>query len=227
YKKTTKPKRAKKANNTITNPDDRIYSATIKLVRATWALVGVTFILFVVTYLIFKEATNQSQANKDIADRSDKRVVESLADAQKNFVVQNRPYIFIEEFTRNGLYPDNIGLATGIIRNGGKTPALNVRIFSKMEIYNSGDKCDFKIGEFGNSFSIAPNAPFKIESGRNITTTQSNAIMKHTKFLYFWGKITYEDSFGGTYFTSFCAVLKFNDFTDAKFDFHSCFNDVK
>jgi len=137
-------------------------------------------------------------------------------DANHNFMVDERPWLQIP-VRRLTLKAGSPIEAIGEFNNSGKTPAIQVQ--ADYSLKTSPTLID--IATYINSpsrpapsmttryYSIFPNSPpFKLAVRTEQSASQHfvDIVNAKNEFIYFFGKITYSDYFGGTHFTTFCSV---------------------
>lgn len=132
-----------------------------------------------------------------------------------------RAWIGIETIDAVPAFPE-IGKsfgAKGMIRNTGKTPALNLIIYSIIEPVLSGDRPNFSyvgIKSFSGGMlppdgkGILPFNPLtdvKLKQAALFTKEQLEALNNETFSIYTHGRVEYDDIFGYPHWMTYCSYL--------------------
>jgi hypothetical protein len=179
-----------------------------------------TFTLWSSTEQLAAMAAGQGDAmERSIKEAAKAAATNAIADATKANASlmegimhrQMRAYITVE--AGPGVYQDNT-LVFGsfpILNNAGFTPARNVSYQVMASILNTNLPDDFRFETYGNrvinDVTIAPRQVFHITAKvrERFPDVEVDEIMQgHSRRLYIWGTVTYEDVFGGSWQTNFC-----------------------
>jgi hypothetical protein len=190
------------------------------------------------THALAVQAVNQAEAAKKAVGTLDRMAKDSehsvgtmQAEAEKALTAtieaskaDQRAWFGISDF--EVLYYDPIDSSTPfrmqiIFRNSGKTPALRVRLATRMWASDSivdgpGDaeirQVEDSVKATRERYVTAPGASRKaifLDNGtaRNMVTSNYKAIQERKRFFYFFGQIDYDDVYQRPHTTRFCLWL--------------------
>ena len=182
----------RKAQQTASEQTDRMERSVVEAARAATAMEGVG------------RATTQNAA-----------LMQSLVQKQM------RAYLSVEMGAAN--YQDARLRFEALPRlmNNGLTPARNVSFKVLADLLDGSGHGDLVFPDVGeliaNDVSVAPRASFTLSGAvdHRVPDAEVEAIMQgNTRRLFAWGKVTYDDVYGGSWETNFCCNYVF--FRNAK-----------
>jgi len=134
-------------------------------------------------------------------------------DVHRNFIVDQRAWLQLDERPILTFTDDNNIVAQGAVRNVGKSFALKVGYTAEVTTKLTPDE----IGDYmlhpkdavtkPSVSVIGPGQRIYMDMGAHphpLAAESIDAIKKGTKFLFFFGTITYDDIFGGHHKTQSC-----------------------
>jgi len=214
------------------------------LALCTAILAAITGALARYTYKLYRATVNLSSEAKLSAEEQSQRMERSIREAARAATAvegvatamtenttlmptllrkQMRAYLSIE--VGRATYQDatlRFGAAP-VVTNNGLTPARNVRWTALAGIVDGRDAATTQfppIGELPESdMGVAPRQTFIINAvvSDRVPDAEIPAIMAgSTRRLYCWGKITYDDVYGGSWETNFCLNYTFYHGEDQK-----------
>jgi hypothetical protein len=235
--KTAEEKDSRKNDPTGRNESTPFYVAarTDSLSIVALAISAITLLALVCTLAVASLQLDQMIVSTKAADKSAAAAKDNAVQAAKSFNatidqfrLDQRAWVGIDAW---GGIP-KIGepfIISVQIKNSGKTPALNVQLFSQEEPIKRGEKPTFSYAERNSKTKgiLPPNATMTI----NLNTTKGVSMNKETMeqlgkedyVIYVYGKIIYDDVFGESHWIKFCSYLR-ADFKG--YDIYSEYNEI-
>jgi hypothetical protein len=212
------------------------------LAYCTGALASITAVLALYTFRLYRATVGLGRDAKrsgvEQSERTERSItqatraaaaMEDVATATKNNALlmqtmlqkQMRAYVSVD--IGSAAYQDaNLRFeALPLLTNTGLTPARNVSFKVMGDIVDGRDQKSVEFPDVGeiytNDASIAPRQSFTIHGlvKERVPDTEVETIMAGTsKRLFAWGKVTYDDVYGGSWETNFCLNYIFVKPTD-------------
>ncbi len=167
---------------------------------------------------VTKEGIELSNANEN----------KSLELAQNAFNAENRPYLYIKEFTLANVVIGKEWTLKSVITNVGKIPALKARCtyIIRLDTFIYHHEFPFDKSVTIQIPSTPPTGGFNLNPNTAVISQERfDAINNKRIYLCFYGKISYTDIFKGDYFTTFCII--YDPEKPTEFIYNPIFNDVK
>jgi len=191
--------------------------------KPTWSEKTVLLLTVVVAFIYLgqlKEMSRSTRAAQDAARAAENSAAhskQSLDAAIEQNRLDQRAWIGIEDVKA----PDAISAGPPIvfavnIKNSGKTPALNLKMFTIIGRAYPPDELndlDFQAADTGSNYAHAPGtmmpgtfAHVLVQTEHPMTETRVADIRSGKEVIYIWGTIRYEDIFQHQHATKFCVV---------------------
>jgi hypothetical protein len=193
--------------------DDSIAKYTLWLMLFTGVLAVATVFLAVATAGLWNYAAEQANDMKKTiatAVRGANAARDAVTHSDQANELQLRAYVFLRLVLDDNVITDNTYGVTYVIPNDGKTPAIDIKLFRKVDVlpYPLPKGYVLPVGELSGGITLPPGAqPTGII--RTDTTLSGEDVRKITSQnsgfrLYFWGETAYTDVFGQKRWTKFC-----------------------
>jgi hypothetical protein len=148
----------------------------------------------------------------------------SIEETVRQFHLDQRAWLGLSDFEilhYGPLDPKTPFRMQVFFRNSGKTPTLNVKIAGRLLVVGSVlagppqaaiDEVANSLKNLDQSYVAAPQATRRVivkdeGIGRNMVTSNYQAIKDRRAFFYYYGQINYEDVYRRPHTTSFCLWL--------------------
>jgi len=125
-----------------------------------------------------------------------------------------RAWLSVSGFILNKEPEDNQTIMVKIgLANSGKTPALNVRNRTRLELGSDSSRPRWNSFRFENPAVVFPGATgFSFDSGDMVTGTGGAVLYRSKKaHVFIRAMVTYDDVFRVSHFTEICAIHTFGD----------------
>jgi hypothetical protein len=137
---------------------------------------------------------------------------------------QLRAYLSVEPDGINPYKGQNYLISHIKIRNNGQIPARDVSVYSAIDRDTNGQRKAFDLGAVtAAKTAVQPRAKMRVGTGAwNIpAASDRQKELELNGWLYVWGKVTYNDSYGTQRWTKFCHRYPCEMFGKDGADFHS------
>jgi hypothetical protein len=141
--------------------------------------------------------------------------------------IANRAYITMTTARLiETLQPNTTTRVRAGFKNVGKTPAMKMTMISELHILPGVNAALPQLPKPNGMLSFTPNQEISIDTSSEFSVTQEDiaALTNNTRFLFYWGEITYEDVFHQQHKTTWC--LRYDSSASTGLRIHSSGNDI-
>lgn len=188
-------------------------------------------------------ATSQGRLTEEanrVARQSADAAQEAAVIARRSLELAERPWLIFQGIRLSGskgkelilrLAPDQPTELRFMLKNSGKTPALNVRMCGGYELrhgnFPARPKCEGERSAYPSTIVVGPGDPQEVDVVvRGLTTQQLGVITRGERTLYVFARVDYSDHFKNARWSMTCT---FYDYTRQAISWHLCdrYNDAE
>jgi len=208
----------------------RLTSLSNKTISVATVVIALSSVMqFATALLQWNEMSNSGKQTEKIVNADDRlaganerfatAMEASLGQAQKSLSaivltarLDQRAWLSFEDVYGSARV-GSPGVISAVVKNTGKTPAINVLIQYFVKNIKSGDKIEFTYRGIQSEPSrglLPPNADFHIVMNPTLgplVAEEMNRIRSGEKRVYFYGRATYDDIFSRHHWVTFCSFL--------------------
>jgi hypothetical protein len=173
------------------------------------------FVVEIITLLVLSWYACTTQAQLNEARRANNTAYNALESVRENARLDQRAWVGPVGFSKSKIIPGAEVKMGVVIRNYGKTPALQLRgkiagkSLAKGEEFIPSYEYDENITHVDSISTLFPNVSTSYDtSGKILDATQIESLRREENVLYVYGMVGYEDIFGVSHCTTFCTRLR-------------------